>query len=73
MEHYPMTTEQRENLDHDLATILTGLSDVATLLGACYGNKDPRYVRAEEAQGAVQRLVWALEWQARPASLALIV
>ena len=37
MKHYPMTKEQRETLDHDLATLVTGLSDVATLLGACFG------------------------------------
>ena len=61
-----MTKEQRETLDHDLATIVTGLSDVATLLGACYGDKDPRHVRAQEAEAALQRLLWALERQAEP-------
>src|SRR5262245_19008873 len=66
MKHYPMTKEQRENLDHDVAIIMMSLSDIATLLGACYGDKDQRSERAGEAHGAVQRLIWALERQAEP-------
>ena len=66
MKHYPMTKEQRETFDHDLAAIMTGLSDVATLLGACFGDKDPRHVRAKEAEAALQRLLWALEREAEP-------
>jgi|ERR1700682_4477848 hypothetical protein len=63
MKHYPMTKEQREILDHRLATIMEDLGDTANLVNACYGDKDPRAARAEEAQAAVQRLLWALERQ----------
>jgi hypothetical protein len=63
MNHHSMTEEQREILNQDLATIMQRLGDIATLLNACYGSKDPRLVRAEEAQAALQRLLWALEQQ----------
>jgi hypothetical protein len=63
MKHYPMTKEQREILDHRLATIMEDLDDTANLLNACYGDKDPRAARAEEAQAAMQRLLWALARQ----------
>jgi hypothetical protein len=63
MKHYPMTKEQRESLNQDLATIMESLSDISILLNACYGSKDPRAARAEEAQAALQRLLWALERQ----------
>lgn len=66
MTHHPMTKEQRETLDLDLATIMKNLGDIAILLGACYGEKDQRLARAEEAQGAVQRLIWVLERQPEP-------
>jgi hypothetical protein len=61
MERYQMTNEQRELLDQDHATILENLGGIAQLLHTCFGDKDPRVFRAEESQGAVQRLVWALE------------
>ena len=41
-EHDPMTKEQREILDHRLATIMENLGDTANLLNACYRDKDPR-------------------------------
>ena len=63
MKHYPMTKEQREILNQDLATITQRLSDITILLNACYGTEDPRAARAEEAQAALQRLLWALERQ----------
>ena len=58
-----MTKEQREILNQDLATITHRLSDITILLNACYGIEDPRAARAEEAQAALQRLLWALERQ----------
>jgi hypothetical protein len=63
MKHHPMTEEQREILNQDLATIMERLSEISILLNACYGTKDPRVARAEEAQAALQRLLWALERQ----------
>lgn len=62
--HYPMTDDQRQTLDSDVATIMESLRSIASLLRACYGDKDPRVWRAEEARGAVQRLGWAVERQA---------
>jgi hypothetical protein len=41
MKHYPMTKEQSEILDQDLAMIMQSLGDITTLLNACYGSKDP--------------------------------
>jgi hypothetical protein len=63
MKHYPMTREQREILGRRLATIMEDLGDTAKLLNACYGDKDPRAARVEEARAAMQRLLWALERQ----------
>lgn len=59
--HYPMTREQRQTVDRDLATIMASLGGIATLLRACHGDKDDQVYRAEEACAAVQRLIWALE------------
>jgi hypothetical protein len=67
MNHYPMTKGQRESLDHQLATMMEELGDTAILLNACYGDKDQRVERAQSAQAAVQRLVWALERNTEPA------
>lgn len=58
-----MTTEQRQALDRDLASVMENLGNIASLLRASYGDKDPPVWRAEEACAAVQRLVWALERQ----------
>jgi hypothetical protein len=65
LRHYPMTKEQRETLDRDLATILESLAGIETLLRACYRDEDPRVYRAGEASAAVQRLLWAMERQAQ--------
>ena len=70
MKHHPMTEEQREILNQDLSTIMQSLGDIATLLNACYGSKDPRVARAEEAQAALQRLLWALERQGLSLTIA---
>jgi hypothetical protein len=66
MNHYPMTKAQREGLDHQLATIMKTLGDAAVLLDACYGEKDQRVERAQAAEAAVQRLLWALEREPVP-------
>lgn len=69
MNHYPMTEEQREGLDHDLATIMEKLGDTAILLNACYGDRDQGVERAQAAQAAVQRLLWALEREPVPITI----
>jgi hypothetical protein len=66
MNHHPMTKEQRASLDHQLATIMEKLGDNAILLNACHGDKDQRVDRAQAAQAAVQRLLWALEREPGP-------
>jgi hypothetical protein len=69
MKHHPMTKEQRQILDQDLATIVKNLGDISSLLNACYGDKDQRVTRAEESQAALQRLLWALERQDQPPTM----
>ena len=61
MNHYPMTEDQRQALDRDLAIIMEKLGDVGSLLRACYDGQDPPVWRAAEALAAMQRLLWALE------------
>ena len=58
-----MTDEQRQWLGRDLAAMTDSLDGIANLLRACYGERDMTVIRAEEASGAVQRLVWAVERQ----------
>ena len=65
MGHYPMTEDQRQSLDRDLATIMESLAGIETLVRACYDDEDERVDRAGEARAAVQRLIWALERQAQ--------
>ena len=69
LKHHPMTKEQREILDQDLARVAQNLGDISTLLSACYGEKDQRAMRAEESQAALQRLLWALERQDQPSTI----
>lgn len=64
MKHYPMTEDQRSELDQDVATIMGNLGNIAKLLRACHGDEAEVVFRAGEARAAVQRLVWALERQA---------
>jgi hypothetical protein len=68
VKHYPMTQDQRQTLDRDVATIMENLGGIVTLLRACHGDKDEQVYRAEEARAAVQRLVWALERHAQTAA-----
>ncbi len=71
MNHYPLTDDQRQTLNGDLAAIMESLGSVAALLRASYGDKDSRVWRANEARGAVQRLCWAVEREAgAPSSVA---
>ena len=70
MTRYPMTNEQRAILDGDLAAIMDKLGDISILLIACYGEDDPRVLRAGESQAALQRLVWGLGRQDQPAAIS---
>jgi hypothetical protein len=71
MKHYPMTETQQQTLNEDLASTVENLERTTTLLRACYGEKDTRAIRAEEARGAVQRLIWALERESETAIVGL--
>jgi hypothetical protein len=71
MKHYPMTEDQQQTLNQELESTVTNLEDMTILLRACYGEKDMRVVRAEEANGAVQRLIWALEREPETATIGL--
>jgi hypothetical protein len=64
MMHYPMTEDQRQALDLSIATIMENLRDIASVLRACYDDREPPVWRAEEARAAMQRLLWAVERQA---------
>lgn len=68
MNHYPMTKDQREALDQDLARIKENLGSIVDLLRACYSEKDHPVFRGEEAYAAVQRLIWSLERQSAAAT-----
>ena len=71
MTHYPMTQDQQQALNQELLSTVENLESMTTLLRARYGEKDTRVVRAEEASGAVQRLIWALEIESETASVGL--
>lgn len=61
LEHYPVTEEQRRYLDQDLKAAIENLENIANVLRGCYGERDMTVIRAEEAAGAVQRVIWAVE------------
>ena len=61
VEHHPMTEEQRRYLDQDLKATMENLENIANMLRASCGETDMTVIRADEATGAVQRLVWAVE------------
>jgi hypothetical protein len=71
MKHYPITEDQQHTLNQDLASTGENLERTTILLRACYGEKDKRVIRAEEARGAVQRLIWALERESETAIVGL--
>jgi hypothetical protein len=64
MNHYPMSAEQRDELDQSMGAITEKLDDIVGLLRACYDDQDSRTMRAEEVRGAMQRFRWALERKA---------
>jgi len=61
MSHYPMSADQRNDLDQAMGSITEMLDDIVGLLRACYDDQDSRTFRAEEVRAAMQRFRWALE------------
>ena len=59
--HHPPTTEQRSDLRADLIIVEERVQNIAILMHACYGDENQAAIRADEVDGAVQRLKWALD------------
>ena len=61
MKRYPLTNDQKMQLDEDLTKSTTGLQEIIILMRATYGEESQPAIRAEEAAAALQRLKWVLE------------
>ncbi len=61
IERNPLTTEQKMQLDEDLANVEERLRDIAVLMRICHGDGSQVVVRADETAAALQRLKWELE------------
>jgi len=61
IQHHPLTVEQRTQLDQDLTIIQERLQNIAVLMHAGYGEESHAAIRADEVDGALQRLKWELE------------
>ena len=59
--HHPPTTEQRSDLRADLIIVEERVQNIAILMHACYGDENQAAIRADEVDGALQRLKWALD------------
>jgi len=59
--HYPPTPEQRTQLREDLALVEERLQSIAVVMHACYGDESRAAIRADEVDGALQRLKWELD------------
>ena len=68
--HYPLTIEQRTQLERDLNAVQERLQNIAVLMHACYGDESQPAIRADEVGGALQRLQWELERIQRKAQAA---
>jgi hypothetical protein len=60
-ERYPMTIQQRQVLQQDIAELREKLAEVVSLVRVCFGENKEAFVRAEETAAALQRLEWVLE------------
>jgi len=60
-DRYPLTISQLRQAKEDLAVMKTQAEEIARLMAAGYGPSDPKSVRADELNAAVQRLMWELE------------
>ena len=59
--HHPLTSEQRIQLGEDLALVEERVQNIALLMHACYGDESQSAIRADEVDGALQRLKWELD------------
>jgi hypothetical protein len=59
--HHPLTPEQRTQLREDIALVEERLQNIAVLMHACYGDENQVAIRADEVDGALQRLKWELD------------
>ena len=57
----PLTTEQKRQLDGDLAYVEERLRDITVLMRVCHGDDSQVAIRADETAAALQRLKWELE------------
>ena len=60
-DRYPLTIAQLRQAKEDLAAMKTQAEEIARLMSAGYGPSDPKSVRADELNAAIQRLMWELE------------
>ena len=61
MKRYPLTSDQRRQLDEDLANVADRLQEIIILMRVTYGEERQPAIRAEETSAALQRLKWELE------------
>ena len=57
----PLTTEQKKQLDEDIAYVEERLRDISILMRVCHGDDSQVAIRADETAAALQRLKWELE------------
>ncbi len=61
MKRYPLTSDQKRQLDEDLTKVDDRLQEIIILMRATYGEESQPVIRAEETAAALQRLKWVLE------------
>ncbi len=61
MKRYPITSDQKRQLDEDLTKVDDRLQEIIILMRATYGEESQPVIRAEETAAALQRLKWVLE------------
>ena len=61
MKRYPLTSDQKRQLDEDLTKVDDRLQEIIILMRATYGEESQAVVRAEETAASLQRLKWVLE------------
>lgn len=66
----PLTGEQLRQMKRDLEEMKVRSDEMASLLGAGFGDEDQRTLRAQEVSGAIQRLQWAMERSAQRGGVA---